>query len=147
MKNLLFVLSLLFFSHAATAAESYLFTPLASYHVDRDMGECEVNPGLVYQRFQTDHRFTAIGAFRNSGCDTAALAFVGWETQEAKRFLGIPYGYGIMGGLTTGYDTPVMAAPFIRVGDRDNKLTLQILTIPHPTKGVYGLGVRYRIGQ
>ena len=147
MKKLLLALSILFFSHTATANESYLFTPLVSYHVDRDMGECEVNPGLVYQRFQTNHRFTAIGAFRNSGCDTAALAFVGWETQEEKRIFGVPYGYGVMGGLTTGYDLPVMAAPYIRIGDREDKLSIQVLTIPHPTKGVYGLGIRYRLGH
>lgn len=147
MKNIVAVLLLLAVSTVANANDRHLFSPLVSYHADRSMGECEINPGLAYKTFKNNNTFYIFGAFRNSGCNTAAIAFYGWESYENKRFLGIPYGYGIMGGLTTGYDTPVIAAPYIRIGDRDDKVTFKLLTIPHPTKGVFGLGISYKLGK
>ena len=143
--KILAILFALFLSVSAQANDKYLFAPLASYHIDREMGECEINPGLYYQEYWSDNLFWTAGAFRNSKCNTAVIAQVGWESYEKKRLLGIPYGYGAMVGFSTGYESPVIGAPYIRIGDRDHKLSARILVLPHPTKGVFGIGIAYKL--
>lgn len=131
------------FAHAET--DHSLFFPIASYHIDREMGECETNPGLYYQRYINSNIFWTAGAFRNSTCNTAVIGQVGWESYEKKRFLGIPYGYGAMVGFSTGYNSPVIGAPYIRIGDRDHKISARVLVIPHPKKGIFGIGLAYKL--
>lgn len=147
IERIFLLIALLLFSLPSHGADKYLFAPLVSYHIDRKMGDCEVNPGLAYRNFTNDNFYYHAGVFKNSGCDTAVHAFIGWESHDKKSFMGVPYGYGIMGGFTTGYDTPVTAAPYIRLGNRDAKWNVNILTIPHPTKGVFGIGVSYKLGE
>ena len=146
MRYLVLLFSL-FLSISAFANDKYLFSPIGSYHIDRSSGECEFNPGLYYQHFKNDHIYFTGGVFRNSTCNTALIAMVGWETYEKKRFLGVRYGYGAMLGVTTGYSSPVMGAPYIRFGDREDRLHLKLMVLPHPTKGIIALGVSFRLGK
>ena len=146
MKKLLIAaLLILLPSFAYAETDHSLFFPLASYHIDREMGECETNPGLYYQRFRTERIFWTAGAFRNSKCNTAVIAQIGWESYEKKRFLGIPYGYGAMVGFSTGYSSPVIGAPYIRIGDRDQRLSARIMVLPHPKQGIFGIGIGYKL--
>lgn len=141
----LLALSLPFISTTAHANDHYLFAPIGSYHVEREKGECEINPGLYYQRYWNDNMFWTTGVFRNSRCNTSVIAMVGWESHDKKRILGIPYGYGAMVGPATGYQTPITGATYLRIGDRDAKLSARILILPHPTQGIYGLGISYKL--
>lgn len=138
---------LLLFPILASANDHYIIGAIGSYHADRDFAECEVNPGALYQHFIHDNWFVGGGAFRNSHCNTAANAFVGWESKQKKRLLGIPYGYGALAGVTTGYPTPYIGAPYIRIGDRDDRVSLKLLGLPHPTEGILALGVKIRLGK
>jgi hypothetical protein len=145
MKYLIAAILLFFTTTAFAETDHSLFFPLASYHIDREMGECETNPGLYYQRFKTKRIFWTAGAFRNSKCNTAVIAQVGWESYDKKRLLGVPYGYGAMAGFSTGYNSPIIAAPYIRIGDRDDRFSLRILALPHPKQGIFGIGLAYKL--
>ncbi len=131
--------------NAATETD-YILTPIASYHIDREDGECEFNPGIQYQHFSSNTFFWTTGVFRNSHCNIAATAMIGFESYENKRFLGVPYGYGVMVGYSSGYPSPIVGTPFIRFGDRNDPFTVKLMVLPHPTNGVFGLGFSYRLG-
>jgi hypothetical protein len=147
MKHFLAFSLLALTSLTAIADDQYLVVPIASYHADRSYSDCEKNPGLMYQGFLNNNVYVGVGAFSNSYCKIAATVLVGWESHDRKRLAGIPYGYGVMAGITTGYPTPVVGAPYIRIGDRDGRVSARLMTIPHPTRGVYGLAFNVRLGD
>ena len=147
MKKILIAALLILLPSLAYADETdhYLFAPIGSYHMDRDAGYCETNPGLAYQKFRTDNQFYTVGVFKNSPCKVSVFAFYGWESNKKRRFLGIPYGYGAMVGPATGYSSPIVGATYLRVGDRDARISARIMVLPHPTKGIFGLGFSYKL--
>lgn len=124
-------------------AETHLVFPIGSYHFNRDSNFCEFNPGMAVRHFVDDNKFLYAGVFRNSPCNTSVNIFAGWESGN-RKLTGIPYGYGIMGGFTTGYEVPMIAVPYIRLGDRESRFNVQILTLP-PV--VMGIGITFRIGK
>lgn len=147
MKHVLIGVLLTLLTSASFANDQYLVATLASYHANRSSGECEFNPGLLIQNFHTGNWFSMAGVFRNSPCNTAAAAFIGWESEEKKRFGGVHYGFGAMVGISSGYDSVLTGAPYLRFGDRDDRVAIKAMGLPHPTQGVYGISLSVRLGE
>lgn len=127
MKRGLFLLALLLSSPAP--ADDYLNVSLVSKHFNDDDEHCETNPGVEYQRFTSIHVFYMAGAYYNSECNTAAIAWVGWESRT-WRPAGVPLALGAMGGLSTGYNSPVVGTPYLRIGKATDMLHAKLLFLP-----------------
>lgn len=107
----------------------------------------KTNPSFEYQHFLNHRAFFTAGAFRNSKSDAVSNAAVGWESFKKKRLLGVPYRYGVIGGLSTGYRSTAIAAPYIRFENRAKRVRLKVMALPHPKRSVFGFGISIKLGK
>jgi len=123
------LLSVLLCFSMGVSAQEYLNISVASKHFNTTTDYCEINPGAQYQRFRSEHTYFLVGGYHNSQCKFAGQLWLGAETDD-RHFGNIPFAVGVMGGLTTGYPSPIVGSPYIRFGDKTSKIHTKMLFLP-----------------
>lgn len=110
----------------------------------RPWNEVNLGGGLEYR---LNHRFhLAAGTYRNSIHRQSFYVGVGIESGDNKTV-----GFGLEGGLITGYEIPVVPSliPYVRFGERDG-VNLKVMAIPpvkNLTPAVVALQLRVPLGK
>lgn len=136
-------------SFAAEPGSKYLTLWGVSYHFDRSQGNCEFNVGVGYQQFLSKHIYMTGGVYKNSPCQVAPYAMLGYEFDLIGKNIGV----GAFGGLVGGYEddnfgtAPVLPGlPYIRIGNPDKDWHAKLIVIP-ASDPIFALTANYRLDQ
>lgn len=132
---------------AAPIQEVYLTASVASYHLNRNKGLNETNPGLGFTL--TDGVLSrSVGAYKNSFNRTSVYAVAGYMPIK----IGNHFRFGIVGGLVTGYsDKPVLPVANVAMNIDYGDYGASIFFVPpyemrgYKAGGVFGLHIRYKL--
>lgn len=135
MRKLIVILSMLLVGHASADDNLYLTLPLGSYHSDRNAGYNEHNRGvgIEYQSY-------VAGYYKNSTHQDTFYAGYVWRP--------IDFGYvkaGILAGVVTGYQVPLIAVPTINIGTDNYSVDLIFAPKIKDSSAFVGASLRVKI--
>lgn len=137
-------LALLLCLAAAAHAETALVASIASYHLDRDRGYCEINPGIGLEHELARDVQLHVGVYEGSKC--TQVSYIGPSWMGLRLPFGVRAGVGLLAFI--GYEkdrSQVLWAPvpaFHVPIDARRGLNFAIF-LPHDDfKGAVGLQFR-----